>query len=155
MFEAIFRNLMTIGWAMLIFLAAYLANVTFSLWYNIKVKKEQFSREKFITGGLKILTFIVGLTLLCIAITALPIFAAEVGWAIPAEYSEIFADLVIISIVLRVSGKYIKEALTKFTAILNGLPINNNYDEEPGASEETSGNADPENEEYNYKDPDP
>ena len=125
MYQAVIANLVTIGWAMLIFLAAYLANVTFSLWYNIKLQKEQFSREKLITGGLKVLTFVVGLTLLCISVTTLPLFANEVGWAIPEEYSDLFADLVIIGAVLLVSCKYIKEAFTKFTAILNAGPVYN------------------------------
>ena len=125
MYQAVIANLVTIGWAMLIFLSAYLANVTFSLWYNIKLQKEQFSREKLITGGLKVLTFVVGLTLLCISVTTLPLFANEVGWAIPEEYSDLFADLVIIGTVLLVSCKYIKEAFTKFTAILNAGPVDN------------------------------
>ena len=125
MYQAVIANLVTIGWAMLIFLAAYLANVTFSLWYNIKLQKEQFSREKLITSGLKILTFVVGLTLLCISVTTLPLFANEVGWAIPEEYSDLFADLVIIGAVLLVSCKYIKEAFTKFAAILNAVPWDN------------------------------
>lgn len=123
MYQAVIANLVTIGWAMLIFLAAYLANVTFSLWYNIKLQKEQFSREKLITGGLKVLTFVVGLTLLCISVTTLPLFANDVGWAIPAEYTDLFADLVIIGAVLLVSCKYIKEAFTKFSAILNAGPV--------------------------------
>ena len=125
MFNALLENLTNIGWAMLIFLCAYLANVAFSLWYNIKIRKEDFDREKLIASGLKILVFVVGLTLLCTAITALPIFANEVGWAIPDEYTDIFADLVIIGAVLLVSCKYIKEAFTKFTAILNAGPVDN------------------------------
>lgn len=123
MYQAVIANLVTIGWAMLIFLSAYLANVTFSLWYNIKLQKEPFSREKLITGGLKALTFIVGLVFLCISVTTLPLFANEVGWAIPEEYSDLFADLVIIGAVLLVSCKYIKEAFAKFTAILNAGPV--------------------------------
>ena len=111
MFEIIIGNLIKIGYAMAIFLCAYLANVVFSLWYN--------SREKLATGGLKALTVIVGLTLLCIAITTLPIFATEVGWTIPDEYAELFADLIIVGAVLLVACKYIKEAFTKFVAILN------------------------------------
>ena len=108
-----------IGWAMLIFLAAYLANVAFSLWYNIKILHESFDKDKLIASGLKILTFVVGLTLLCTAITTLPLFANQVGWAIPEEYSDLFADLIIIGAVLLVACKYIKEAFTKFVAILN------------------------------------
>lgn len=124
-FNALLENLTNIGWAMLIFLCAYLANVAFSLWYNIKIRKEDFDREKLIASGLKILVFVVGLTLLCTAITALPIFANEVGWAIPDEYTDIFADLVIIGAVLLVSCKYIKEAFTKFVAILNTGSVEN------------------------------
>lgn len=77
MFNALLENLTNIGWAMLIFLCAYLANVAFSLWYNIKIRKEDFDREKLIASGLKILVFVVGLTLLCTAITALPILQTK------------------------------------------------------------------------------
>lgn len=82
MLEAIMNNLINIGWAMLIFLAAYLSNVAFSLYAN------------------------------------------QVGWAIPEEYADMFADLVIIGAVLIVSCKYIVEAFTKFKAILEVTPKN-------------------------------
>ena len=114
MLESVLQNLINIGWAMLIFLAAYLANVAFSLWYNIKILHEAFDKDKLIASGLKILTFV-----LCTAITTLPLFANQVGWAIPEEYSDLFADLIIIGAVLLVACKYIKEAFTKFVAILN------------------------------------
>ena len=118
MLETILQNLTNIGWAMLIFLCAYLSNVSFSLYYNIKVLLEPFSKEKLINSGLKIAAFVCGLTLLCVAITTLPIYADQLGWAIPEEYTEIFADLVIVGAVLMVSCKYIVEAFTKFKAIL-------------------------------------
>ena len=47
MFEIIIGNLIKIGYAMAIFLCAYLANVVFSLWYNIKINCEPFSRESW------------------------------------------------------------------------------------------------------------
>ena len=119
MLESVLQNLIDIGWAMLIFLSAYLANVAFSLWYNIRILHEAFDRDKLAASGLKILTFTVGLTLLCTAITTLPLFADQIGWAIPESYADIFGDIVIIGAVLLVSCKYINEAFTKFTAILN------------------------------------
>lgn len=64
----------------------------------------------------------VGLTLLCVSITTLPLYANQVGWAIPEEYADMFADLVIIGAVLIVSCKYIVEAFTKFKAILEVTP---------------------------------
>lgn len=118
MLEAILNNLINIGWAMLIFLAAYLSNVAFSLYYNIRVLLQPFDREKAINSALKVTAFLVGLTLLCVSITTLPLFANQVGWAIPEDYTDVFADLVIIGAVLMVSCKYIVEAFTKFKAIL-------------------------------------
>lgn len=119
MYEAVLMNLINIGWAMLIFLAAYLSNVAFSLYYNIKILLQPFDRNKAINSGLKIAAFVVGLTLLCVAITTLPLFANQVGWVIPEEYADIFTDLVILGAVLMVSCKYILESFTKFKAILD------------------------------------
>ena len=99
MLNAVLNNLINIGWAMLIFLCAYLSNVAFSLYYNIKVLLQPFDRQKMINSGLKV-------------------YADQLGWAIPEEYTEIFADLVIVGAVLMVSCKYIAEAFTKFRAIL-------------------------------------
>lgn len=129
MLNAVIENLINIGWAMLIFLSAYLANVAFSLWYNIKIQRQSFDKSKLIASALKVLTFVVGLTLLCVAITTLPLFATQVGWTIPDEYTDIFADLVIIGAVLLASCKYIKEAFEKFTAILNSAKIEIKEDE--------------------------
>lgn len=129
MIEAILNNLTNIGWAMLIFLCAYLSNVAFSMYYNIKILLEPFSKEKLINSGLKIAAFVCGLTLLCVAITTLPLFADMVGWEIPTEYVDIFSNLVIIGAVLMVSCKYIAEAFTKFKAILDATKEDKSYDE--------------------------
>ena len=119
MLTTILNNLTNIGWAMLIFLCAYLSNVAFSLNYNIKVLLEPFDRGKAINSALKVTAFVTGLTLLCLAVTTLPLFANMVGWDIPAEYADIFSDLVIIGAVLLVSCKYIVESFGKFKSILN------------------------------------
>lgn len=124
MLDAVLKNLIDIGWAMLIFLAAYLANVAFSLYYNIRILLQLFDKNKAINSALKVAAFVVGLTLLCVSITTLPLYANQVGWAIPEEYADMFADLVIIGAVLIVSCKYIVEAFTKFKAILEVTPKN-------------------------------
>lgn len=129
MLEAILHNLTNIGWAMLIFLCAYLSNVAFSMYYNIKILLEPFDKQKIVNSCLKIAVFVIGLTLLCLAITTLPLFASMIGWEIPAEYTDIFSDLVIVSAVLIVSCKYIVEAFTKFKAILDATKEDKSYDE--------------------------
>lgn len=86
-------------------------------------------KQKLINSGLKITAFVCGLTLLCVAITTLPLFADMVGWEIPTEYVDIFSNLVIIGAVLMVSCKYIAEAFTKFKAILDATKEDKSYDE--------------------------
>ena len=97
MLNAVLNNLIDIGWAMLIFLAAYLANVAFSLYYNIRILLQPFDKER-LSIPLEGCRFVVGLTLLCVSITTLPLFAEQLGWAIPEEYTDIFADLVIVAV---------------------------------------------------------
>ena len=119
MLNSIIQNLINVGWALLIFLAAYLANIIFSLWYNIKIKREDFEWSRIAESAVKCFVFLLGLTFLCIAVTALPLYATMIGWAVPEEFTELFTDLVIVGAFLLVACKYIKEALLKLIAILN------------------------------------
>lgn len=119
MISTILHNLENAGWAMLIFLCAYVSNMAFSLYHNIKQLQQPFDKEKLINSGLKVASIVVGLVLLVVGITALPAFASYVGWKIPEEYSKVFSDLAVIGVCLVVSCKYFAEAITKFTAILD------------------------------------
>lgn len=119
MLDTILHNLENAGWAMLIFLCAYVSNMAFSLYHNIKQLQQPFDKEKLINSGLKVASIVVGLVLLVAGITALPAFADYVGWKIPEEYSKVFSDLAVIGVCLVVSCKYFAEAISKFTAILD------------------------------------
>lgn len=119
MLDTILHNLENAGWAMLIFLCAYVSNMAFGLYRNIKQLQQPFDKEKLINSGLKVASIVVGLVLLVVGITALPAFADCVGWKIPEEYSKVFSDLAVISVCLVVSCKYFAEAINKFTAILD------------------------------------
>ena len=119
MIDTILHNLENAGWAMIIFLCAYVSNMSFGLYHNIMQLKQPFDKDKLINSGLKIASVVVGLVLLVVGITALPAFATYVGWTIPEEYAKVFSDLAVIGVCLVVSCKYFAEAITKFTAILN------------------------------------
>lgn len=119
MIDTILHNLENAGWAMLIFLCAYVSNMAFSLYHNIMQLQQPFDKEKLINSGFKVASIVVGLVLLVVGITALPAFADYVGWKIPEEYSKVFSDLAVIGVCLVVSCKYFAEAITKFTTILN------------------------------------
>ena len=45
MTENIFNNLLNIGWAMLIFLCAYLSNMAFSIYYDVKILSRAFDKQ--------------------------------------------------------------------------------------------------------------
>lgn len=119
MVDTILHNLENAGGAALIFLCAYVSNMAFGLYHNIKQLQQPFNKDKLINSGLKIISIVVGAVLLVTGITALPAFADYVGWTIPEEYSKVFSDLAVIGVCLVVSCKYFAEAISKFTAILN------------------------------------
>lgn len=54
MLDAVLKNLIDIGWAMLIFLSGLLANVVFSLYYNIRILLQPFDKNKAINSALKV-----------------------------------------------------------------------------------------------------
>lgn len=136
MAQSIIQNLINVGWALLIFLAAYASNIIFSLWYNIKIQRESFEWSKLAAGAVKCFVFLLGLSLLCISVTALPQYATMIGWPVPEEFTDLFSDLVIIGAFLLVACRYIKEALTKLLAILND-PGSSDTEESPEDEETT------------------
>lgn len=119
MVDNIITNLTNVGWAMLIFLCAYVSNMLFSMYYNIKILSEEFQSEKLLNSAIKILCIIFGLAALVTATTCLPEFANTVGWQIPKEYIDVFNSLAVLGVCLVVSCKYIFEAVQKFSKILN------------------------------------
>ena len=119
MIQAILTNLLHTLIALAFFVAVYIANVLFSLFYNIEILKQDFEPERIKQSALKVLVFVIGLTLLVVSITALPVFAEMVGWQIPDEYKDLFGILVIITAVFLPTLKYIRKAYEKVNKILN------------------------------------
>lgn len=121
--QSIISNLKNVGWAMLIFCSAYVSNMAFSMYYNIKLMGQPFDYKKIINSCVKVGSIVLGLAFLVVAATALPAFANYVGWQIPDEYVDVFDSLAILGVCLVVSCKYIAEAIRKFSAILNESKI--------------------------------
>lgn len=119
MLDNIVTNLTNTGWAMLIFICSYVANMLFSLYYNIGILKQAFDKTKLIKSAIKVLCIVLGTACVVTAITCLPAFANKIGWAIPEAYVDVFSSLTILGSCLVVSCKYIFEAVQKFSKILN------------------------------------
>ena len=122
-FDNIVLNLTYVGIGACLFLVSYLSNMTFSLYYNIKILSQQFDKNKIINSALRVASVTVGLALLCIAITTIPEFATYVGLKIPTEYTEIFSNLAILTLFVISSCKYVAEAYNKFKKILETSKI--------------------------------
>lgn len=108
-----------------LFILAYLSNMCFSIYYNIKVLGQPWNKEKIKDSGFKILTFGVGTLLMTIATVGIPEFANVIGIALPQEYVEVFGTLAIASVFIICSCKYILEAFSKFKKILGSGEIVN------------------------------
>lgn len=111
-------NLGYVGIGAALFLIAYLSNMAFSLYYNIEMLRQQFDSKKLINSGVKVATIVIGLTLLCVAITTLPQFVTHVGLTIPQEYADIFSNLAVLTLFVSSACKYVFEAYSKFKRIL-------------------------------------
>lgn len=118
MLNQVLNNLSHVGIGLVIFILAYVSNMSFSLYYNIKVLGERFDYHKLINSGLKLISFCIGVACLTTVITALPLFADFVGYTIPEEYTDVFSAVVIIAVPLYSSCKYAFEAFGKMKSIL-------------------------------------
>lgn len=112
-------NLTDVAVGMATFVVAYLSNMAFSTYLNIKVLNQPFEVSKLIDSALKVGTFAVGSALLTVAITTIPIFCNTIGLTIPEEYIEVFSKLAILAITLTAACKYAAEAFGKMKAILS------------------------------------
>lgn len=124
--HAIQSNLISVGIGLSIFIMAYVSNMCFSTYYNVRILGEQFEPSKLKMSGLKIVTFGLGTALLTMAITLILPWANQNGLNIPEEYTEVITTVAILGVCLTGSLKYILEAFTKMGKILNSGTGNNN-----------------------------
>lgn len=111
-------NLEVVGVGFAIFAMAYISNMSFSLYYNIKINQEVFSKEKLLNSVFKILAFAGGTIFLILAISLVVPWASNNGLAIPVEYSEVISTIATLGVCLSGALKYIMEAFNKMKKIL-------------------------------------
>jgi hypothetical protein len=111
---------------MSIFVMAYLSNMCFSIYYNVRILGGQFNASKLKMSALKVATFSLGTILLTIAITLILPWANQNGLNIPEEYTEVVTTVAILGVCLIGSLKYIAEAFSKMSKILSNSEDKNN-----------------------------
>lgn len=118
MLEAILENLTSVGIALAIYAGSWIANTAVKLYYNIQILDQEFDGNKFRVSLLKVLSFLVSMTLQVTCITAIPLFINEVGFSIPETYIDVFNVLIIIQVIITVAIQYLAEAFTALKDIL-------------------------------------
>ena len=111
-------NLEVAGVGFAIFAMAYISNMSFSLYYNIKINQEVFSKEKLLNSVFKILAFAGGTIFLILATSLIVPWASNNGLAIPVEYSEVISTIATLGVYLSGALKYSMEAFNKMKKIL-------------------------------------
>lgn len=118
--EVLLTDLQTIFTALFILSIAYLSNIVFSLYYNIIMLKEYFCMSKLAHGVIKLITFLLGITLMILAIDLISVQLIQI-----IELDEVTHELITVGTILTCIGsvilKYIQEAYKKCKMILNGM----------------------------------
>lgn len=114
----VLTNLSNVGIGLAIFAAAYIANMAFSLYYNIRIDRQAFDKTKLLSSAFKILVMLFGVTALVFAITAIVPWAEANKLPIPQEYSEVISVIATLAVCGSAACKYIMEAFTKMKKIL-------------------------------------
>lgn len=101
-----------------IFGMAYASNISFSLYYNIKIAGETFQKQKLLNSLYKVLAFGFGTLLLVLATSLIIPWANVNNLPIPAEYSTVISTVATLGVCLSGALKYIMEAFNKMKSIL-------------------------------------
>lgn len=112
-------NLENVGIGMLLFFMAYLSNMSFSIYYNIKVLGQGFDTKKILTSVEKLIAYIIGTILLVVVVTTLPLFSAQAGLELPQEFVDTFSTMAIMILPIYASCKYALKAYSKMKSVLD------------------------------------
>ena len=119
MINILIENLTKILHAMALLGIAWLADCFLSSYRNVGILSQEWDKTRFFNSVKRIVVLIVGLVLIVVVITDLPIFISEVGVTIPEEYVEVFSMVSLLLAIVITASKYIAGAIEAFFDILN------------------------------------
>lgn len=117
-FNLLVLNLEKIGVGIILFLCSYLANIILGAWKNISLNGENFNWNLILQSIIKFCVLGVGVGLLSIVLSVIPMYLTYIGVEIGAETMETVDSMVVISAFATATLKYIKEAILKVKDIL-------------------------------------
>lgn len=113
-------NLEKVGIGVVLFLGAYLSNICLGAWRSVKIEGYDFDWKLVGQSLIKFIVLGIGIGLLSIIVSTLPIYMVYVGIDIAEETMQVLDSIVIITAFVVATTKYVKDAYTKLKDILEG-----------------------------------
>ena len=114
----VIANLEKVGIGVLLFLGAYLSNICLGVWRNVKIEGYDFDWKLIAQSAVKFVVLGVGIGLMSIVVSVLPMYMTYVGIVIEDETMAVLDSIVIITAFVMACGRYIKDAYGKLKEIL-------------------------------------
>ena len=114
----VIANLEKVGIGVLLFLGAYLSNICLGVWRNVKIEGYDFDWKLIAQSAVKFVVLGVGIGLMSIVVSVLPVYMTYVGIVIEDETMAVLDSIVIITAFVMACGRYIKDAYSKLKEIL-------------------------------------
>ena len=111
-------NLEKVGVGVALFLGAYLSNILLGIWSNVKIEGYDFDWKLIGQSLVKFIVLGLGIGLLSIVVSILPVYMTYVGIVIEDETMAVLDSIVIITAFVVACAKYIKDAYGKLKEIL-------------------------------------
>ena len=111
-------NLEKVGIGVLLFLGAYISNVCLGAWRSVKIEGYDFDWKLIGQSLVKFAVLGLGIGLLSIVVSILPVYMTYVGVVIEDETMAVLDSIVIITAFIVACAKYVKDAYGKLKEIL-------------------------------------
>ena len=117
-FQIVIENLEKVGIGALLFLGAYVSNVCLGAWRSVKLEGYDFDWKLIGQSFVKFAVLGLGIGLLSIVVSILPVYMTYVGIVIEDETMAVLDSIVIITAFVVACGRYVKDAYSKLKEIL-------------------------------------
>lgn len=114
----VIANLEKVGIGASLFLGAYIANILLGVWKNVKIEGYDFNWELILQSLLKFVVLGLGVGLLSVVVSIIPMYLTYIGIEIGAETMETIDSMVIIGAFATATIRYIGDAIVKLKTIL-------------------------------------
>ena len=111
-------NLEKVGIGALLFLGAYMSNICLGAWRSVKIEGYDFDWKLIGQSLVKFIVLGLGIGLLSIVVSILPVYMTYVGVVIEDETMTVLDSIVIITAFVVACAKYVKDAYGKLKEIL-------------------------------------